>query len=362
MKKLYIYLLLVFPLAIAAQKSVDLDKFRFSVQYRSLPTMKLDSTYRTYNVEIETTRMMNPFMQELTPEKSVKLGGWRKLQSDGHLEIRIKFGDLLPGDVAVKERVVTTKDKNGVITGTKTFYSQEVTYTFEAEASITDYRGVHIMDQQMASRDNKRIYRSPEFALRPLAESYFIVNSMAVTKELIRENVNNAIHNLSQQITNNFGFEEVTANDYIWIIDTRKHPENSAWKKAVQQMNEVLFNLTASTPVAGAKEQLKPVIDYFEKIRKNYASNNRHDRKIRYASYFNLAVLYYYLDDPASMAKEANGLVLNDFDTKDGKGFESTAAWLRNQFQQTNINTRHFPIDINSFKGPNEKTGDVTVK
>ena len=362
MKKLYTYLLLAFPLTIAAQKSVDLDKFRFSVQYRSLPTMKLDSTYRTYNVVVENTRMMNSFMQELTPEKSVKLEGWRKLQSDGHLEIRMKFGDLLPGDVAVKERVVTTKDKNGVITGTKTFYSQEVTYTFEAEASITDYRGVHIMDQQMANRDNKRVYRSPEFAVRQLAESYFVVNSIAVTKELIRENVNSAVHNLSQQITNNFGFEEVTANDYIWVIDTRKHPENTAWKKAVQQMNEVLFSMTASTPVSGARAQLKPVIDYFEKIRKNYSSTNRHDRKIRYASYFNLAVLYYYLDDPASMAKEANGLMLNDFDTKDGKNFESTATWLRNQFQQTNIYTRHFPIDINSFKGPNEKAGDVTVK
>jgi hypothetical protein len=359
-KKLYTYLLLTFPLALTAQKSVDLDKFRFNVQYRSLPAMRLDSTYRTYNVEVETTRMMNPFMQDLSPEKSVKLEGWRRLQNNGHLEIKIKIGDLLPGDVALKERVVTTKDRNGVITGTKTFYWQEVTYTFEAEASITDYKGMHVMDQQLSSRDYKRIYRSPEFVLRPLAEGYFVVNSMAITKELYRENVNNAMHNLSEQITNNFGFEEVTANDYIWVIDTRKHPENTAWKKAIQQMNEVLFSMTASTPIAGAREQLKPVIQYFEGIRKSYTSNNRHDRKIRYASYFNLSVLYYYLDDPASMAKEANGLMLNDFDSKDGKGFENTATWLRNQFQQSNIYTRHFPIDINSLKGPNEKS-DVTV-
>jgi hypothetical protein len=358
-KKIYTILFLIFPLVLIAQKSVDLDKLRFRVQYRALPTMRIDSTYRTYNVEVETTRMMNSFLQELSPERSVQLEGWRRLQNDGHLEIKVKFGDLLPGDVAVKERVVTQKDRNGVVTGTKTFYWQEVTYTFEADAIITDYKGIHIMDESLASRNYKRVYRSPEFAIRTLAEGYFILNSMAITKDLYRDNVTNAIQTLSDRLTNNFGYREVTANDFMWVIDTRKHPEYDGWRKAMQQMNEVLFAMTASTPVEGAREQVKSAIDYFEKIKRNYMSTKKHDRKIRYGAYYNLAVLYYYLDDPAAMAKEANGLMMNDFDTKDGKAFESTASWLRNQFQQTNIYTRHFPIDINKFKGPNE-TKSVT--
>jgi hypothetical protein len=103
------------------------------------------------------------------------------------------------------------------------------------------------------------------------------------------------------------------------------------------------------------------VIDYFEKIKKKYSSTKKHDRKIRYASYFNLAVLYYYLDDPQAMMKEANGLELNDYDAKDAKGFVQTATWLKNIFQQTNIYTRHFNIDPSRFKGPYEKD-DITVK
>ena len=61
------------------------------------------------------------------------------------------------------------------------------------------------------------------------------------------------------------------------------------------------------------------------------------------------------------MMKEANGLVLNDFGTKDGKGFEKTATWLKNLFQLSNIYTRHFSIDTSSFKGPYEKNA-VTAK
>ncbi len=361
MKKLYLFALLLSPFVLTAQKSVDLDRYSFSVQYRSLPKLRLDSTYRTYNVEMEGTQLMQSFLQDMSPEKSVLLEGWRKLAEEGHITIKVKLGDLLPGSASVKERTVTNKNGNGVITGTKTYYYQEVVYTFEANAVITDYKGTHIMDQPLADRGYKQVYRSPEFTLRPLAEGYFIVNSISITKDLYRNCVNRAMHYLSDQITDNFGFSEVTSKDFMWIIDSRKHPEYAAHRKAFQQMNEVLFSMNASNSIEGAREQLKPVIDYFDKIKKTYTSTNKHDRKIRYASYFNLAVIYYYLDDPQEMMKEANGLELNDFDAKDAKGFVQTATWLKNLFQQTNIYTRHFSIDVSTFKGPYEKN-EVTVK
>jgi hypothetical protein len=116
-------------------------------------------------------------------------------------------------------------------------------------------------------------------------------------------------------------------------------------------MNGILFGMNADTPIETVREQMKPVITYFESIKKKYPSTSKHDRKIRYASYFNLAVLYYYLDDPQTMMTQANGLVLNDFDAKDGKALKIRPLRLKNQFQQANIYTRHFPININSFKG-----------
>lgn len=361
MKKLYSFLLLTAPLFIAAQKKVDLDKYRFTVQYRALPQVRLDSTYRTYHVEMESTKMMNSFMEELSPEQSVKLEGWKKLTSDGHLGIYVKLGDLLPESFSVKERIETLRNGNGIVTGSRTYYHQEVVYSFAANATISDYKGMHIMDQELTSRQSKQVYNSPEFSITTVAEGYFLVNSLAVTKELYRNAVTRAMHTLSERITYNFGFDEVAANDYMWIIDSRKHPEYDAWRNAFTQMSEVLFNMDASTPITGAREKLQPVISYFENVRKRYTSTKKHDRKIRYATYFNLAVLYYYLDDHQSMMREANGLVLNDYDSRDGKGFEETAAWLKNLFQQTNIYTRHFPVKTESFRGPLERQ-DVSLK
>ncbi len=360
-KKIYLLFLLTTPLWLIAQKNVDLDKYRFTVQYRALPQVQLDSTYRTYHVEIESTRLMESFMDDLSPEKSVRLEGWRKLEQDGHLGIQVKLGDLLPESFSVKERTETVKNGNGIVTGSRTYYHQEVVYSFSANAIISDYKGMHIMDQELASRQHKQIYKSPEFSIMHLAEGYFLVNSMSVTRDLYRNAVTRAMHTLSDRITRNFGFDEVAANDFMWIIDSRKHPEYSAWRNAFTQMSEVLYNMDANTPITGAREKLQPVISYFEGIRKRYTSTKKHDRKIRYATYFNLAVLYYYLDDPQSMMREANGLVLNDYDSRDGKGFEETAAWLKNQFQQNNIYTRHFPVTIQNLKGPYERQ-DVSLK
>ncbi len=360
MKKLYFFALLAISFSINAQKKVDLDRFRFSVQCRSLPKMRIDSTYRTYNVEVEGTRLMQSFLNEMSPENSVVLEGWRKLPQDGHLDIKVKLGDLVPESVSVKERIETSKNRAGQVS-TKTYYRQEVVYSFDATASITDYKGAHIMDQELAGRGNKQVYRSPEFASRILAEGYFALNSLAVTKELYQNCVTRAMHNLSERITDNFGFNAVTSNDFMWIVDSRKHPEYTAHRQAFQQISEVLFNMNANTSIDGAREQLKPVIDYFEKIKRIYSSTSKHDRKMKYASYFNLAVLYYYLDDPQAMMKEAKGLELNDYDAKDARGFVQTATWLKNLFEQNNIYTRHFTINPASFKGPYEKA-DVTAK
>lgn len=349
------------PFALIAQKKVDLDKFHFSVQYRALPQVKLDSTYRTYNVVVEGTILMQNYLQEMDPEKTVILESWKKLPRDGHLSIKVKLEDLLPESVSVKERIENTKDRNGVIT-TKTYYHEEVVYSFAANAVITDYKGTHIQDEVLAQRQYKQVYNSPEFAFKKLAEGYFLLNTATVSRELYRNCVNRAMHTLSERITENYGYNEVSSRDYMWIIGSRKHPEYEDNRKAMQQLQEVLFTLNANTPLDGVREKLKPVIDYFEGIKTTYTTSSKHDRKIRYASYFNLAVLYFYLDDPQAMMKEANGLVLNDYDTRDGKGFEQTATWLKNLFQKNNIYTRHFTIDPSTFKGPYENNTTAIVK
>lgn len=362
MKKYLLSCLALYPLLLCAQKNVDLDRFRFRVNYMMLPKAPLDVAYCTYNVKVNGPDLMKPYLEQLNPENRVLLANWKQLPENGHISIAVKLENLIPEAVSVKERIQTTKDKNEVITSTKTFYRQEVVYSFAAQASIKDYKGNPVGDEILADRNDKQVYRSPEFTLKGMAEGYFVLNAMQINKDLYTGSVNRALSLLSERISTNFGYTETTASDFMWIIGSRKHPEYADNRRMMLLLQEVLFTLSAKTPIDGAREKLQPAIDYFEKVKTNYSSSSKHDRKMRYSSYFNLAVLYYYLDDPQAMMKQASGLALNDYDTKDARGFMETAASLKNQLEQNNVMSRHFNIDTSGFRGPLDKNTSVVTK
>jgi len=342
-------------MAAFCQKVPDLDKFTFTSQFRLLPVARLDSSYHTYNVTVETTKLMGPYLREMEPQKSVYIEGWKWLEKNGHISIQVKLEDMLPEAVSVKERVEILKDRSGKQTGTRTFYHQEVVYTFSAFADVSDFKGAHIENYILADRGYKQVYSSPEFELKPMAEGYFVLNTLAITQKLYQDCVTRAMRYLSNTLTNNYGYGVTTVTDHMWIIDSRKHPEYEAHRRAFLMIKDALFGISPYKPLGDVRQQVQPAIDYFNSIKRKYTSTDKHDRKIRYASYFNLAVLYYYLDDPQAMLNEASGLILNDFDSRDGKGFEQTALRLKNLFEQAQMNTRHFAIDTASFRGPNER-------
>ena len=140
---------------IAFTQRVDLDRFKFSSQFRSLPSIRLDTSYHTYHVSVEATRLMQGYLSDITPEKSVIPDGWRMLKKNGHLAIQVKLEDLLPESFSVKEREEIIKDRAGKETGRRKLYSQEVVYTFSAFADITDHKGAFIENINLASRNYK---------------------------------------------------------------------------------------------------------------------------------------------------------------------------------------------------------------
>jgi len=351
-KNLLTFVMLL-PVMVFSQK-VDLDRFKFTSQFRTLPAVFVDSSYHTYHVSVETSRLMQAYLSDMTPEKSVILEGWRMLKKNGHLAIHVKLEDLLPESFSVKEREEIVKDRSGKETGRRKLYTQEVVYTFSALADVSDYKGAQIENIELASRSNKQVYRSPEFAIRAVAEGYFLVNSLTLSEQLYKNCVNRAMNNLSTRINQDFGYSVTTITEHMWILDSRKHPEYQAHRQAFLTCSEVLFRISADRSLDGVREELKPAIDYFESIKRKYPSTSKHDRKMRYASYYNLAVLYYYLDDPQAMLKEANSLILNDYDAKDGRSLANTALYLKNLFMETKLNSRHFAIDTTRFKGPGE--------
>ena len=169
---------------------------------------------------------------------------------------------------------------------------------------------------------------------------------------LAKKLVSSAISNLNSIMNNSYGYTVQRANDILWILNNKRHLEYDGHQKAWNSFRNAVVLMSADEPLDKVKEKMQPAIDYFEKIKTKYTTSSKDDRKLRYASYYNLAKIYLYLDDPQSALREADALAMNDFDASDAKGLRAMAESLEALFKENQTRSRHFAMDVKGFEPP----------
>lgn len=340
-----------------AGDKVDLDKFSFNAQYIDLPRRALDTSYRTYFVKMEATPGVALSFLGEKPEEMVHISGWRRLVGNAHINVIPRCEEVLIDNSDIMERSEDLKDKNGVQIGTKKYYYVRITYTFAATVKVNDYKGNQLMNYSLANRENKQSYTTQEFSTYNDASYYWKYQFLIVTREIIRKEVSEALRQLGTTLSLNYGFTPIRVDDFLWIVDSKKHPEYDAHRKAWVTFKQAMFQMNSEEPLDEVIELMKPVITYFENVKKKYNSDSKGDRKIRYASCYNLAKIHYYLDDPDASMREAGLLMLADYDEKDGRRLEQSAGELKNTLRLNKMTTRHFPLNADQFMGPGAEVG-----
>ena len=338
------------PVVLFAQK-VDLDKFYFTANYRDLPRHPLDTSYHTFSVYVQTGPLSRLAIRRGEIEDQVQIYGWKRLQSKAHVEIQFRFEDVLIEKTDVIENVEILKDKNGKETGRRSTFTLSIIYAYGAQAKLTDYRGQAIQTHVLASRDQKKKWNSEAFTSAAEANAYFKFGIATITNQLIKQSVSNSISTLNNTLTWNYGYAARTVGDFFWILDTRKHPEYENHRRAWIDFKQAIMGMTADEPLDELKTELKPVIEYFVKVAKKYNSSSKADKKLRYASFYNLSKIYIYLDEPDAAMKYATELSINGFDAKDGNRLEAVAADLKQQLKIAKRTSRHFPLNVQEYQG-----------
>jgi hypothetical protein len=343
--------------AVSNGDKVDLDKYTFAASYRDLPKNGLDTSYHTYSVKIEYGLLNKLALRRDELENQVRIEGWRRLSYNAHVQVALRFEDLIIQGSEVKEKVEVTKDKDGKETGKKTYYVVEVPYSFGAQARITDYRGRFIESIELANRDQRRVHTSETFPSEAEAKAYSKYGLLLLTPQLMRQSVNNVLTNLSSTLTYNYGYPERTVSDFFWVIASRKHPEYENHRRAWGDFKQAITQMSPDEPLDEVRAMMKPVIDYYNKVLKTYSSDSKGDKKVRYASHYNLAKIYWYLDDPDAAIKEATELIINGYDAKDGNRLEAGATDLKTLMRQARIYSRHFRVQVEEYQGPDVASG-----
>ncbi len=356
MKHIYAAFALLLSVAGSAQK-VDLDRYYFTASYRDLPRLALDTSYRTFSINTQFSPNAAYILQNERPDDRIEITGWQKVRKNGDLILDLQAEDIAIINSDVKEREEILKDKNGKETGRRYYYHMALQYTFASRMQLRDYRGTRIMERILADRQSPKIYNSKEFATANEALNSFVTNAAAVTAAITSMELTQMMNNVSNMLNNDIGFNPRTVSDFLWILDSKKHPEYQAHRQAWAAFKQAMFQMRADKPLDEVAVMLKPVIDYFNKMKTRYNSRSKADRKMRYASYYNLAKIYYYLDRPDASLAEAGQLMINDYDEKDGRGLEAAANSLKQLFELNKVSSRHFPVGNDIQPGALSKTG-----
>src|SRR6266487_1739295 len=345
---LFTYLLCI---TLFAQR-VDLDRFNFTASYRDFPDEPLPANYKTFNVRIEAAPSLGLGYTAGTLENIIRIEGLKKVSGTGHITILAMLDDIVFEKSETKERIEIKKDKQGLEIR-KSFFSTEMTYSFSARASVYDYKGNTILSNYILSdREDKKIYKTPEYSNPIEALNGFNNKILEIKSNLARQLVASAIGNLNRALNTRYGYTIQRVNDIFWVLNNKKHPEYGEQQKAWNNFKNAIVLMSPDEPLDKVKERMKSVIDYYEKVKTIYTGSDKEARKLRYASYYNLAKVYLYLDDPAAAIREADALAMNDYDESDGRTLRSIAENLDEQLKKNNTSTRHFPVDIARYESP----------
>jgi hypothetical protein len=352
MKKIIFTFLVAVSFSIVKAQRVDLDRFNFTASFRNFPEEPLQGEFKTYNVRIEASPSLGLGYGAYNMENMIDIEGMKRVTGTGHITILTMLDDIVIEKSEIKERVEIKKDRQNVEIK-KSFFSTEMTYSFSARATVYDFKGNTILNNySLFERDHKRTYKSTEFASPAEASNNFNGKILETKSGIARQLVNNVISTLNNLLNTRYGFATQKVNDIFWILNNKKHPEYSEQQKAWNNFKNAIILMSPDEPLDKVKEKLKPVIAYFEKVKSSYTGSDKEAKKLRYASYYNLAKIYIYMDDPAAAIREADALAMNDYDESDGRNLRAIAENLDARLKKNNANSRHFPIAVASFEPP----------
>lgn len=334
--------------SINAQR-VDLDKFNFTVSYREYPSEPLPAEYKTYNLRIETSPSLGN-LNNLTDGFTIE--GLKKVPGTGHITILAMLDDLVMEKTENRERVDIKKDKLGNEIRTS-YYSAEITYSFSARATVYDYKGNTILNNYVLyDRDIKQNYKTPEFGSPIGAMDFYNSKIYEIRNTLAKQLSSAAIGNLNMILNNRYGYQVRMFNDILWILNNKKHSSYKDHQTAWNNFRNAIVLMNSDEPLDRVREKMIPVIDYFEKVKTQFTKSDKESRKMRYASYYNLAKIYLWLDEPEKAKVQADALSMNDYDESDGKYLRAMAENLETVLRKNNSSSRHFAVNSSNYDPP----------
>ena len=341
MKKILLASFLLIGLSASAQ-STDLDPFDINYSYVNLPSKPIvDKKNRTYSFVTNIDRNLQYNKPQYFIENQVTINGFEKKQKNGYLSVEVVLQNPAITKKEITNRVSSSKDKNGRVTN-KYYYTVVYSYTQDGNAKVVSSDG---KVSKIINFTAQRSAKSQEYENYSQAESF-----QYGIQNLIRNNfTTEVINTLNNELNDEFGYPVKSGTDKLWILANKKHPEQMAEYNAYLTVKNAFDKMNFAEPTTDIANEIKDAIAYFESLPTKYNEDEKAHRKIRYSAYFNLAKIYYLLDNPAKASEYCQKLIANDYDKSDGETMLKANNELQLLLKANQLTNRHFAVETKNF-------------
>lgn len=336
-----------------AQK-VDLDKKQLNVNYTVLPSKPIFKDFTSQITSVLTSP--NALNVLKTNEKELhvygQIEGFKKTSEDWDFAVEISIGDLnvISSNLGSRMENMTNNDGNKVV---KVYYFAQVSYRMPTTYKVTQANGERVAFYEAGTTQKPYIYRGSEYASPGEAERQL---SDAVSKIAgdARYQVPQFLRSSQADVNQKHGYLSEANNKeaYLWILDSKEHPDYPGYAAAVANTVTAFDSMKSAQPLANCIKLAAPALEYWTKKKNEIVVDGKKAKKLKYGCLFNLSMVYLWLEDFEKAKANAQELITNDFDEKDGKELLIKIEAVKQLLAQAKETSRHFARNLERTKAP----------
>lgn len=322
--------------------ALDLDREDISVSYLDLPTHPMVNVEdRTYSVLYNAAYFENEFQQVV--EENFHIQGFQKLFSGASMLIDFQFDEIKVLSTEVLSKTRKVKNSEGV-SQIENYFVPVLKYKTNAQVIIS-YTGGKTKTYKFGSRSKK--HKMEEKDSIDEANNFLNDDLNPILYDLFSQFVVETVEKTDLKLSTKHGYRVKETTDYLLVLDSRRYSEYKDYKRYYALANRLFKQMSPFESLSKIKDELQVVITFLEGIPDNYTDTKKADTKMRYASYYNLAKIHYYLDDLDQSIFYYQKVIENDYHKGQSKRNIKDIEKLKDLFSVNQVNTRHFPIELN---------------
>lgn len=406
MKFFILFLMFIISIPEVSGQKVDIDNYWLQISCVDLPLNYVPANERTFSLSVGGDANFTGRDEA----DLINIYGWTKVDDDAALDINVQIKGFRSGQASSSNRTVETKDKNGKVTARNTYYKVSVTNSGSGNVRIygpkNEY-GKSETRKEIGKSVKRKEKRNVEVESNPFLKNVDTKNigdeldDLASTKAMAyRYSLDHSYtYETSETTSASLAFREYNANsgnqiydqensyrnDYPkWVstylnnqygykpykyyvkfkrLDSDKHPEFSMFDNATKAFKAIFSKMRYNKSEKEVERDLGPIIDYFEGLTVNYTGDDKNEKRLRAAAYYNLARIYQYLDKHDKVIEIGNAIIDSGYDEDDGEDFIKESEELKRKLTFHIMRSRHI-VPLNAFQEMDEEgeEEDITGK